>query len=85
MTVPSAAGTGSPLMAMATSSPVVFSATVLPPAFGPLITSAVLLRSSATEIGMTFRSDASSPNASARAAASRSSSSGWRPSIISRT
>ena len=46
MIVPSAAATGKPLMAIATSSPVVFSATVLPPAFGPLITSAVLSRSS---------------------------------------
>src|ERR1051326_6995856 len=55
MIVPSAAGTGRPLIAIATRMPVVFSATVLPPAFGPLMTNAVRSRSSCTVVGTTVR------------------------------
>ena len=49
--LPASAGTGSPACAIALSSPTVFSATVLPPVFGPVISSTEYVPPTESEIG----------------------------------
>ena len=81
---PAAAGTCSPAWAINTSSPAVFSATVLPPVFGPVTTSTVvggtILMSTGTGSdgsGGLVRAAAGESSASVRDGASRSEDAGW--------
>ncbi len=76
--LPAAAGIGSPHWAARASRPMVLSATVLPPAFGPVITRTRRAAASSTSSGTIAPRWPGCPRAADRSSARRGSSSGWR-------